>query len=169
MNWLRVFFIKRKIKRSVVLFDSSRFEGKMDRVGVLLDGNHFDDARLIEDSLRSIGIGHQELVFKILRKDSLLEVEKSINYCPSNIKWNAEFKRKDLASFIENDFDLLISYYDQPELLLKYLKYSSKAKFKIGFSKLNDPINQLDIDTDLSDCSTFCLELKKYLTLLKNN
>lgn len=169
MDLLKLFFIKRKIKYNTTLFDSNKFTGNVERVGVLLNGNQFNESRLMEQNLWEHGIGHAEIEFKIFRKESYVEVEKSANYCGANFTWNGSFLREDIKRFVEKDFDLLISYYNEEDIFLKYLKYLSKAKFKVGMSQVNDPINQLDFDLELNDNSAFCFELKKYITLLKNN
>lgn len=169
MDWLKMFFINRRIKRTNTFFDSNKFNGSSDRVGVLLDGSQFSDLRLMEENLWNQGIGQTEIEFKIFRKESYVEVEKSSNYCGANFNWKGDFLREDIKAFVEKDFDLLISYYNKEDAFLKYLKYLSQAKFKVGMSSVNDAVNQLDFKMDVKDNTAFCLELKKYLTLLKKN
>ena len=60
----------------------------------------------------------------------------------------------------------MLCYYSEDKLMLNLVAVQSKAKFKIGFSGINELINDLSIATDIENIKEFTFELKKYLSIL---
>jgi hypothetical protein len=87
-------------------------------------------------------------------------------YDGTDLGWNGTIKDANLKTFINTDFDLLISYYTEDNILLKLLTTASKSKFKVGILQEDERINDLIIKTELNDFKTFKIELEKYLKIL---
>ena len=62
---------------------------------------------------------------------------------------------------------MLIGYFDHQHLYLEKAVLESKATFKVGFSKVNSKLYELEISTELENIEQFSTELKKYLQILK--
>ena len=72
----------------------------------------------------------------------------------------------DLKNFIQEDFDVLISYYRQGGLELDMITTLSKANFKVGLSRNDERLYDLIIDLDPKQMNIFKKEFKKYLNIL---
>ena len=87
-------------------------------------------------------------------------------YNPKDFGWKGSIKNKALQSFLDTEFDLLISYYKEDVLELKMMTGLSKAKFKIGNLQSDERINDVIIKTSLVEFHLFKEEVFKYLKIL---
>ncbi|WP_298533492.1 hypothetical protein [uncultured Algibacter sp.] len=87
-------------------------------------------------------------------------------YTPKDFGWNGAVKNGGLESFLNTEFDLLISYYREEFLELKMITALSKSKFKIGILQSDKRINDLIIKTSLNEFHLFKEEVFKYLKIL---
>ncbi len=85
--------------------------------------------------------------------------EKMINY-------TGGFKSTSLNNFVTESYDVLINFYEENHSILNLVAASSKAKFKVGFSSVDNRINDLVIGTPTNNTDLFISELKKYLKIL---
>ena len=83
-----------------------------------------------------------------------------------NINWNATFDSKEVNDFINDNFDLLISYYDTEKAPLLLVTNLSKSNFKVGFTSIDKRLNHFMIDTNAENYTVFIDELFKYLKIL---
>ena len=67
---------------------------------------------------------------------------------------------------MNQNFDLLISYYDVEKAILLKITSNSKAVFKIGFSSVDKRLNHLMINTNADNYQVFTHELFRYLRIL---
>jgi hypothetical protein len=81
--------------------------------------------------------------------------------------WNGQVKQPDFKVFIEKPFDLLIGYFGKNNLYLENAVLLSKAKFKVGISKVNQELYDIEIATSPKNIKEFLSELKRYLKILK--
>ena len=84
----------------------------------------------------------------------------------SDLGWKGEFKNKDIRSFIDAEFDVLISYYKVHHLELNVITAASKSRFKVGLSEDDKRFYDLIINCETKDFDTFVIELNKYLIVL---
>lgn len=80
--------------------------------------------------------------------------------------WNGEIKNIELRAFLDESFDVLISYYSEEHLELKLLTASSKSQFKIGILQSDTRLNDIIIKTKIKEVDVFSDEVVKYLTVL---
>ncbi len=165
---VKTFNIKKIIKVSKPCFMASKTGYSFERVGVLVDGNRFDNKTLIIDKLREHQIGNVEIMFLIFKTNKNKDTGQVEYFSSSDVNLKGEIINPDVKYFCDYDFDLLINYYDKKVVYLSLLNCLSKARFKVGFSAIKSRFNQLEIDVELDDCETFFYELEKYLTIIKN-
>jgi len=140
---------------------------KISSVGVILNSNEFADFEAFRGYLKSIGIKSNKT--KII---AYTENETSINYHwdtyfePKDFGWKGKINNTELSTFVETEFDALISYYKEEVLELNMITALSNANFKIGLSNNDQRLYDLIIDVKPSEFSLFKNELKKYLTVL---
>jgi len=85
---------------------------------------------------------------------------------PKDFGWSGNVKHVELQTFLNEPFDILVSYYTQAHLELKLLTALSKSQFKIGILQSEARLNDLIIKTDINEIDVFSNEVEKYLTVL---
>ena len=83
-----------------------------------------------------------------------------------NFDWLGRPKSIEIDEFINQPFDVLISYYKLNQLELNFITARSKANFKIGLTNDDPRLHDLTIDIEPKDTDVFKTELIKYLTQL---
>jgi hypothetical protein len=101
------------------------------------------------------------------RKEPTAEEISYKYFSEEDINWKGEALASSFASFLEQPFDLLIGFYATNNLYLEHATLQSKATFKVGFSKVNSSLFEIEISENIANITGFCEELKKYLVLLK--
>ena len=143
-------------------------DSKIKSLGVIMHINEIDDFDLFRKLAENLNI--QPFNLKIIAYSSESK-EKSnswdVWFNEKDFGWNGTIHNVELQSFLDTDFDVLISYYEEEILELKLITAKSKAQFKIGIFQPDSRLNDLIIQTKLNDFSTFKKELFKYLTVLK--
>jgi hypothetical protein len=163
---------KRKINQKYInkLLNSrtgSVDERLINSVGVILNLNEFADFEAFRVFLKSIGVPINKV--KII---AYFEDEKEVGYQwetyfnSKDFGWKGKINNVELQSFIETEFDALISYYKQDVLELKLITAKSNANFKIGLINNDLRLNDLIINVETNNFTLFKNELKKYLTVL---
>lgn len=136
-------------------------------VGVILHADEFADFEAFRVFLKSIGIKSNKI--KII---AYIEEEKGISYHwetyfgPKDFGWKGKINNIELNTFVETEFDALISFYKQEVLELDMITAESHANFKIGLSNVDQRLYDLIIDVKPSEFALFKNELQKYLTVL---
>lgn len=87
-------------------------------------------------------------------------------YNAKDFGWKGAINNAELQTFLNTEFDALISYYSKDLLELKLMTALSKAQLKIGVLQDDERLNDLIIKTKLSEFDVFKNELFKYLTIL---
>ena len=88
-------------------------------------------------------------------------------FSADDIGWKGVIKNTELLTFLNTEFDLLISYYKTDILGLKLMTAKSKAHFKTSIFQEDNRLNDLIIQTPLNDFDAFETELLKYLQVFK--
>ena len=136
-------------------------------LGVILNVNEFKDFEAFRTFLKELGIKSNKI--KII---AFVEDEKDQGYHwetyfgPKDFGWNGKINNVELQTFIDTEFDALISFYKEDTIELNSITAQSSANFKIGLSNTDQRLYDLIIDVKPSDFSLFKSELKKYLTVL---
>lgn len=145
-------------------------EIKLHRLGILVDARNKYDISLIEEMANAIGVETKELQIMSF-KDVKASIEgkdfSQINYFDDKmISFKGNVNSKPLNDFIQDTFDVLINFYHEDHTVLNLVAASSKAKFKVGFTSVDNRINDLVIGTPINNTDLFIHELKKYLKIL---
>ncbi len=140
---------------------------KVSSIGVILNVDEFDDLDTFRDLADAIKVHHNRLkvvVYSESKKDALLSWVECFN--PKDFGWNGAINNLGLQTFVDESFDLLLSYYQEDLLELKLITASSKSKFKVGVLQTDERLNDLIIKTNVKEFDVFSKELAKYLTIL---
>jgi len=165
------FKVKSSLKYLKEDMENPPFTEKRDKgivnVGCIVDLDHFVDGEkfyeLIDDfSLKPNGI-------KIIGYKR--DFEKGSPYAiqifsDKDLGWRGEIENGYALEFMGREYDLLVNYYEEDNLLMKLLSVRTPARIKVGFGTLNPKINDLILHASMKDFTLFKSELKKYLTVL---
>lgn len=162
LDYIKLFFVKKSIKKHLKNTIHSVSKDKIKSVGVLIDEDNFKNISQLEKLLANFGFTLQVLTFRNKwEKDTVSKYQK---FGFQDFDFFGNLKSVDIQQFADSKFDMLVSYYDNQNFPLQLLTAKSKAQLKTGFS--DNELNQLMIDTQLNKETVFVDELKKYLTLL---
>lgn len=90
----------------------------------------------------------------------------TIHFSEKSFGWKAQVKDQNFRKFLEEPFDLLIGYFNKPNIYTELAVLQSKASFKVGISKVNQQLYDIEIKEYPKNTERFLTELKKYLSVL---
>ena len=70
-----------------------------------------------------------------------------------------------LSDFCNKNSDVLINFYDQDDINLKYVSANINSKLSVGFNSVDHTLNDLIIDVNAKDIDVFQNECIKYLNI----
>ncbi len=87
-------------------------------------------------------------------------------FSDKDLGWNGNIQNSYALEFLSREYDLLVNYYQQDNLLMQLMSIKTKARFRVGFREIDSYFNDLILDIPLKDFKLFKQELKKYLGVL---
>lgn len=87
-------------------------------------------------------------------------------FSDKDLGWKGVIENGYVLEFLGREYDMLINYYEDDNLLMKLLSVRTPARLKVGFGALDPKINDLILNTPFKDFKVFKGELKKYLKVL---
>lgn len=170
LNYIKGFFLKRKLKNIFYDVKNTRLVNAIKTVGLLVDESFFLKRKDLIKELVTNGILEENIKI-IIYKDKLSKSESDLGvaFSSKELTWNAEITAAAVNNFIKEEFDLLISYYDVEKPILMLITHRSNAKFKAGFASIDKRLNHLMISTYTENYHVFIGELFRYLKKIKQN
>jgi hypothetical protein len=167
LNFVKDFFLKRILKNNLHNVKINSSDLSIKTVGLLIDESYFFEKDALVKELMANGILESDITL-IVYKDKLRknEVYSQPTFSIKHLDWKAEITNPAIIDFINEKFDLLISYYDVEKAILLTITHNSKAQFKAGFSSVDKRLNHLMINTDAENYKVFVHELFRYLKIL---
>jgi hypothetical protein len=167
LNHIKDYFLKRILKNSLQNVKSISSEVSIQTVGVLIDESYFSEKDALVKELIANGILESNIKI-IVYKDKLKKNEaySQPTFSIKHLNWKAEITNPTVTDFINEKFDLLISYYDVERAILLNITQNSKSRFKVGFSSVDKRLNHLMINTNAENYKVFVHELFRYLKIL---
>ncbi|MNS49906.1 hypothetical protein D3C72_825380 [compost metagenome] len=134
----------------------------------MIDESFFESSEALIKEITLQGIALENIkVLAYREKFKEKEAYPRPTFGKKHINWNGEITESFLNEFINSEFDLLLSYYDVENIFLMLVTSKSKAKFKIGFSAVDQNLSRLMINTELGNYKLFVSELFRYLKNIK--
>lgn len=167
LQFLKEFFLKRKLKNSFANVKPEQVSGRVRRVGLLLDESYVDSREGIVSELTAGGIAPGSIAILAFRNK--IKKNETFDYpvfSMKDISWAGGIAKKEVTDFTAQHFDLLISYYDIGKTPLMLVTQESKAAFKVGFSTVDKRLNHFTITTVAEKYQIFVAELFRYLKIL---
>ena len=167
LNYIKDFIVKKTLKKNLKNLENNFSVNAIQKIGLLIDATTFTETEQLIKELISIGFARDNIQ-TIVYADKVKKSEAGSNFTfnANSIKWNAEILEQEINSFINLEFDLLISFYDIERAILLKITHDSKAHFKVGFSSIDKRLNHFIINSSTDNHAVFVNELFKYLKLL---
>lgn len=168
LNYIKEFFVKKSLKNNLSNYKNEVFSKNVQTVGLLIDESNFTHSEALIKELTLHGIASENIkVVAYKEKFNKKETYVRPTFGKKDINWKGEITEAFLNEFVNSEFDLLLSYYDIENLNLMIITSKSKAKFKIGFSAVDNNLNRWMINTELENYKLFVSELFRYLKNIK--
>lgn len=164
LKFIKDFALKKIVKKSLSEYKAPAAEGRIKRVGVLIDETYFAHREQLIEQIASQGISRDSIeilsFFESLKKE---RIPQCCHFTYKDVSTNGTFTKDDVNAFINKPFDLLINYYDVQKPPLALVSVQSKAGFKVGFSSVDTRLNVLMIAGRVEQYAEYVAELFKYL------
>ncbi|MCL5246175.1 hypothetical protein M4I21_10180 [Cellulophaga sp. 20_2_10] len=169
--------IKNKLKRKAALkflnvnknkvVACSRVTKGISKIGCIVDLDSFADGTVFNEFIKEFSL--QPNALKIIGYKK--EQDKNSPYSTpvfseEDLGWGAKIENSYALEFLDNEYDLLINYYAEDNLLLQLMTVQAKARLKVGFGEVDEKLNDLILNVPIKDFSIFKKELGKYLSVL---
>jgi hypothetical protein len=167
LKYIKDYFLKRILKNNLQNVKSISSAVSIQTVGLLIDESYFFEKEALVEELKAHGILENNIKL-IVYRDKLRKNESysQPTFSIKHLNWKAEITNPEVNDFINESFDLLISYYDVEKAILLNITHNSKALFKVGFSSVDKRLNHLMIKTNAENYTVFVHELFRYLKIL---
>nr|WP_321412429.1 hypothetical protein [uncultured Allomuricauda sp.] len=137
-------------------------------VGCIVDVDNFPKAEAFYELIEEFSLRPNAI--KIIGYKR--EFDKSSPYAiqmfsDRDLGWKGQIENSYVLEFLSREYDMLINYYEEDNLMMKLLSVKTPARLKVGLGAQDPNINDLILNTRLSDFTLFKSELKKYLKILK--
>lgn len=167
LKYIKDYFLKRMLKNNLQNVKSISSAVSIQTVGVLIDESYFFEKEALLEELKAKGILEKNIKIVVYR-DKLRKNESysQPTFSIKHLNWKSEITNSIVNDFINESFDLLISYYDVEKAILLNITHNSKALFKVGFSSVDKRLNHLMINTNAENHTVFVHELFRYLKIL---
>lgn len=167
LNDIKNYFLIKLLKNNFRNVKSISSQNPIQTVGLLIDESYFSQKEAVVKEIIANGIVENNIKI-IVYKDKIKksEVYSDPTLEAKTINWNLKINNLAVNDFIDQQFDLLISYYDVEKAILLKVTHDSKAQFKVGFSSIDKKLNHLMIDTNAENHTVFVHELFRYLKIL---
>ncbi|NNE31365.1 MAG: hypothetical protein HKN40_03245 [Winogradskyella sp.] len=140
---------------------------KIKTIAVLLNIEEFDDFDAFRSYFKTLELNSPKHKIIAYTSDNNHENSKwETVICPKDFGWNGKINNIDLQAFIDEDYDVLISYHKTDNLHLNLITALSNANLKVGLSRTDERLYDLIIDLNPMEIELFKKEFKKYLNIL---
>jgi hypothetical protein len=167
INYIKNFYAKKTLKKNLQNVKSEEVSNAVKTVGLLIDASFFSQKEALIADLISNGFSKENIkVIVYTDKSKSNGSNLQLVFGAKHLNWKGEITEPKANDFLNEEFDLLISYYDVEKTILMLFTLKSKAKFKVGFASIDKRLNHLIINTEAENYKVFTDELFRYLKLL---
>lgn len=165
-NYFKDYFLKKKLKSGLSNAGVVASSNKVQTIGILVDERSFFQTVALKEAL----IEHDflEKNISILAFRDPIKVKEDSSYpvfgC-KHINWSFQIYEVVVVDFMQNPFDVLLSYYDTNNGFLQWITLQSKAAFKVGFFSEDQQLNTILINTKTMNYKEFVTEFVRVLQL----
>ncbi len=136
-------------------------------VGCIVDLDKFDKAEVFFEFVEEYKLRPNAV--KIIGYKSYYDKNSPYStpvFSDKDLGWNGNVENSYALEFLSREYDLLVNYFDEENLLIQLMSIKTKARVRVGFKNVDQSFNDIILNLPLKDFKTFKMELKKYLGVL---
>lgn len=133
----------------------------------IVDLDNFDDVNLFYEFVEDFRLRPNAV--KIIGYKSFYDKNSPYStpvFSDKDLGWNGDIENSYALEFLSREYDLLVNYYTQENLMIQLMSVKTRARVRVGFKEVDQIYNDIILDSPLKDFKTFKAELKKYLAVL---
>ncbi|MFY7811485.1 MAG: DUF6913 domain-containing protein [Flavobacterium sp.] len=164
--FIQNYFIQKKIE-NLKSQNYPYHTNKIKNILLVIDESHQDYKTKIIFKIKEMGINENNLTVLIYTQN--LEKNKKYEFTTFSNESFSNFgieKSEELIAVLNQSFDLLITFYEDKNLLLEYIVHRIKCGFKVGLSKSQNQFFHLTVNSSLENVKIYLSETFKYLKIL---
>jgi hypothetical protein len=167
LSFIKDYFLIRILKKNFRNVKSISSGVPIQTIGLLIDESYFTEKEALIKEVIANGILESNIKI-IVYKDKIKknDVYSQTTFGLKHLNLNLKINNVEINDFIDQKFNLLLSYYDIEKAILLKVTHDSKAEFKVGFSSIDKKLNHLMINTNAENHTVFVHELFRYLKIL---
>jgi len=161
-------YLNRNIKRSIANLNDNRKDFKLPilKVGCIIDTNLDVDYFQILELMEKIGLKQKDVKIISYSDTAFNDPFSKMRMSKDSINFYGKIVSADANEFISYDYDLLINYFGDNEILT-LISSKTNSNFRVGYSESNKNINDIMFSNFFNNFEKFSNELIKYLKFLK--
>ncbi|MBC9795331.1 DUF6913 domain-containing protein [Sinomicrobium weinanense] len=140
---------------------------KVSSLACVVNLDEFDDVEAFKELAMDIQVRQEH--FRIIgytgRKDANAYYGIPV-FRQEDLGWKGEIRNDRYKQILDRPYDMLLSYYSQPQLLLGLATLQVRSAFKVGLTGEYEKGNDFILNTTPNRFPEFRTELIKYLTIL---
>lgn len=138
-------------------------------VGILLDVACFADVQRLQEQFKRLKVAQHPVQVLVCNPEKVkVDNEEGLYFFERDVSKKGEVKAtSDTATFLKNEYHVLINYFTEPSLEFSLVSALTKAKIRVGFQNKETRINDINIDADPQEIDTFVEVVKNYLPKIK--
>lgn len=163
------FWHRRAAKKSLLTSLEEKqlsLSSKVKHVRVLLDCSLEIEQQFFVELAKAFGIPPVNITVFAFRASKEIEKQYAHFFDAEEVTYFGKFQG-DLALMCEKEVDLQINYFNRENLYMQWVSTHARKKLSVGFSAVDQRLNDVIFDFSPTDKVTFKEELVKYLTILK--
>lgn len=161
-------YLSKNIKRSIANLNDNRKDFKLPilKVGCIIDTNLDVDYFQILELIEKIGLKQKDVKIISYSDTAFNDPFSKMRISKDSINFYGKIVSADANEFISYDYDLLINYFGDNEILT-LISSKTNSNFRVGYSESNKNINDIMFSNFFNNFEKFSNELIKYLKFLK--
>jgi hypothetical protein len=161
-------YLNRNIKRSIANLNDNRKDFKLPilKIGCIIDTNLDVDYFQILELMEKIGLKQKDVKIISYSDTAFNDPFSKMRISKDSINFYGKIVSADANEFISYDYDLLINYFGDNEILT-LISSKTNSNFRVGYSESNKNINDIMFSNFFNNFEKFSNELIKYLKFLK--
>ena len=136
-------------------------------IGCIVNLDTFENANLFYEFIEEFSLRPNAV--KIIGYKSFYDKNSPYSipvFSDKDLGWKGAIENSYALEFLSREYDMLINYYNEENLLLELMTVKTNARVNVGFNEIDKVYNDLILNTSIDNFKVFKKELKKYLKVL---
>lgn len=136
-------------------------------IGVIVDMDKFTNPELFYELIYAFSLRPNAV--KIIGYKRFYDKNSPYStpvFSDKDLGWKGAIENSYALEFLNREYDLLINYFTEENLMMQLMSIKTRSRMRVGFSGVDPEYNDLIFGADAADFGLFMKEMKKYLTVL---